>query len=84
MSATILAAITTIGLILLVAGVALLVLRAIGRTGPHRDIEAWSVRSPDARSEQKRVAAQVQALRVEAGIVRRDYQPPVRQEGGTR
>ena len=45
-------------LALLVAGLVYLVLRAIGKVGPHRDIEAWSVRSPDAVSEDRRVAAQ--------------------------
>lgn len=75
------AAITTIGLMLLVTGFALLVLRAYGRIGPHRDIaEHWSVRSPEAQEQARHVAAQVQALRVEAGVIRRDYRPPARKE----
>ncbi len=80
MNSPILTLVLALGCVLLLGATALLVLRATGRIGPHRDIEAWSVRSPDAVSEDRRVAAQIQALRVEAGIVRKDYQPPRRRE----
>ncbi len=56
------------------------VLVAYGKVGPHRDLEAWSVRGEDARDEHRRVRAQVTALRVEAETLRREYVPPKRQE----
>ncbi len=68
--------------LLFVLFLARLLLRSMGRIGPHRDIEAdWSVRSPAAREEARRVDAQMTALHIEAGIQRRDYVPPERQGG---
>lgn len=63
-----------------VAAIAVILLRALGRIGPTADVEAWSVRSPDAERERAVVAARLRALRVEADVLSRTYTPPPRKE----
>lgn len=64
-----------------VAASAVIVLRAMGRIGPTADVEAWSVRSPDAERERAVVAARLRALRVEADVMTRTYIAPPRKKG---
>lgn len=64
-----------------VAGLAVILLRSSGRIGPSADIEAWSVRSPDAQRERAVVAARLRALRIEADVLARTYRAPARKEG---
>lgn len=64
-----------------VAATAVILLRAMGRIGPTADVEAWSVRSPDAERERAVVAARLRALTVEADVLRHTYTAPPRKKG---
>lgn len=66
--------------LVLLAGIAWVVLRATARTGPHRDIDQWSVTSPAAVREREQVRAALRALEVEAAVMRRDYEPPPKRD----
>lgn len=63
-----------------VAALAVILLRASGRIGPTADVEAWSVRSPDAERERAVVAARLRALRIEADVIGRTYHAPPRKK----